>query len=92
MEATGGQGSLTRKSRLDPEKISASHCFGNLFNAYTKAFNKIYQRTGSLFEKPFHRVPVTNDPYLQNLALAEKGYDTGVSTGQPLAVPKTPDR
>ena len=28
----------------------ASHAFANLFGTYTKAFNKAYQRTGSLIE------------------------------------------
>jgi putative transposase len=37
--------------------------FGNLFNAYAKAINKAYQRTGSLFEHPFGRIPVTSDAY-----------------------------
>ncbi|MGD9931652.1 MAG: transposase [Mangrovibacterium sp.] len=32
--------------------------FANLFNAYTKAYNKRYNRTGSLFEHPFRRVRV----------------------------------
>ena len=41
--------------------------FGNLFNAYTKAFNKVYQRTGSLFEKPFKRLEVTSDAYFRRL-------------------------
>jgi REP element-mobilizing transposase RayT len=41
--------------------------FGNLFNAYTKAFNKVYQRTGSLFEKPFKRIEVTSDNYFRRL-------------------------
>ena len=41
--------------------------FGNLFNAYTKAFNKVYQRTGSLFEKPFKRIEVTSDAYFRRL-------------------------
>ena len=41
-----------------------SHEFGNLFNAYAKAINKAYTRTGSLFENPFGRVPVTTEPYL----------------------------
>ena len=36
--------------------------FSNLFNAYTKAINKRFHRTGSLFEHPFKRIPVhTND-------------------------------
>jgi REP element-mobilizing transposase RayT len=34
----------------------ASHAFSNLFNAYAKAINKAYTRTGSLFEHPFGRV------------------------------------
>lgn len=32
--------------------------FSNLFNAYTKAVNKRYHRTGSLFEHPFKRIEV----------------------------------
>jgi len=40
----------------------ANQQFANLFNAYTKAINKRYHRTGSLFEHPFRRIPVkTND-------------------------------
>lgn len=38
--------------------------FSNLFNAYTKAINKRYHRTGSLFEHPFQRIPVkSNDQF-----------------------------
>lgn len=40
-----------------------SQSFGNLFNAYTKAMNWAFNRTGSLFEKPFKRVEVTSDAY-----------------------------
>ncbi len=40
-----------------------SHPFGNLFNAYTKAINKAYNRTGSLFEKPFGRIEVSSDAH-----------------------------
>lgn len=42
---------------------SPSQSFGNPFNAYTKAINKTYARTGSLFENPFHRrlVKTTSD-------------------------------
>ncbi|MBI9069016.1 MAG: transposase [Salinivirgaceae bacterium] len=39
--------------------------FSNLFNAYTKAFNKKYHRTGSLFEHPFHRIEVTHTNQLR---------------------------
>ena len=37
------------------------------FGTYTKAINKAYNRTGSLFEKNFKRKPVTNDAYFRSL-------------------------
>jgi len=37
------------------------------FNAYTKAFNKRYEHSGTLFQGPFHAIEVTNEPYLLNL-------------------------
>ena len=48
-------------------KFNPSRAFSNLFNAYAKAINKGYQRTGSLFEERFGRIPVTTDAYLANL-------------------------
>jgi REP element-mobilizing transposase RayT len=47
--------------------LSPSQPFSNLFNAYTKAINKTYQRTGSLFEHPFGRIPITSEQYLTQL-------------------------
>jgi putative transposase len=44
-----------------------SQYFSNLFNAYTKAINKAYERTGSLFEERFGRIEVTTDAYFVNL-------------------------
>ncbi|MFO8234770.1 MAG: hypothetical protein R6U04_05115 [Bacteroidales bacterium] len=41
--------------------------FSNLFNAYTKAFNKRHNRSGSLFERPFHRIEITHEKYLRHL-------------------------
>jgi putative transposase len=41
--------------------------FATFFGTYTKAFNKAYNRTGSLFEKNFKRKPVTNDLYFTAL-------------------------
>ena len=41
--------------------------FSNLFNAYSKAFNKMYGRTGSLFERPFKRKEIGDDYYLRIL-------------------------
>jgi hypothetical protein len=46
---------------------SPSQIFGNLCNAYAKAINKAYGRTGSLFEHPFGRIPVTSDGYFMNM-------------------------
>jgi putative transposase len=46
-----------------------SRAFSNLFNAYTKAFNKRYKRTGSLFEKNFHRKRIDHPHHLRNVLL-----------------------
>jgi len=43
--------------------------FSNLYNAYSKAFNKRYNRHGSLFERPFKRKLIDNDKYLQTVLL-----------------------
>ena len=48
-------------------KILPSQSFSNLFNAYTKAFNKSYNRHGSLFERPFRRKLINHERYFQNL-------------------------
>ena len=46
---------------------SPSQAFANFFTAYTRAFNKRYSRTGSLFEHPFHRIAVGHDTYFAQL-------------------------
>lgn len=51
---------------MTPEKRLYQQ-YSNLFNAYTKAYNKRYGRTGSLFEHPFRRKPVDDKEYLKNL-------------------------
>ncbi|HBL74545.1 MAG: hypothetical protein A2W90_20880 [Bacteroidetes bacterium GWF2_42_66] len=43
--------------------------FSNLFNAYTKAFNKRYLRHGTLFERPFKRKLIDNEYYLKQVIL-----------------------
>ncbi len=43
--------------------------FSNLFSSYTQAFNKLYQRRGSLFIKNFKRKQITSSQYLQILFL-----------------------
>ena len=46
-----------------------SQPFSNLFNAYTKAFNKMHNRTGSLFQKHPKRIKITKMDYLRNLII-----------------------
>jgi len=48
-------------------KTAIHQPFSNLFNAYTKAFNKKYNRTGSLFQKHPKRILIKNETYLRNL-------------------------
>ena len=38
-----------------------------IFNSYTKAYNKAFNRTGTLFEGPYKAVQVEEDPYLLHL-------------------------
>ena len=49
------------------QKPFGSIAFSNLFNAYAKAINKAYGRTGSLFQHPFGRIPVLTQSYLVQL-------------------------
>lgn len=51
----------------DETPLPPSQAFSNLFNAYAKWFNRTHQRTGALFERPFHRIPVTRDAHLLRL-------------------------
>ena len=44
-----------------------SRAFKNMFIAYTRAFNNATGRTGTLFERPFHRKQVESQAYLLNL-------------------------
>jgi REP element-mobilizing transposase RayT len=39
----------------------------SLFNSYTKAFNKMFDRSGTLFEGPFRAAHVNDDAYLLHL-------------------------
>lgn len=61
---------IVRLKKLEEIKIEKiiepSQSFSNLFNAYTKSYNKRNNRTGALFERPFRRVLINNSPYLNN--------------------------
>lgn len=57
---------LIRTKDLEREK-AVSQALSNLFNAYSKAFNKKYNRTGSLFRTRFKRKGVFDENYLKQL-------------------------
>ena len=60
-------------SKLPPEYQSGKRKlwqpFSNLFNAYAKAINKKYSRTGSLFQKMPKQIKIDNNRYLQEVIL-----------------------
>lgn len=49
------------------KKIDVHLQFGHFFNSYAKAINKRFNRTGSLFEKDFERIEVTETVYFRKL-------------------------
>lgn len=53
-----------RENLTDPDP---SQAFSNLFNAYARAFNNAYARTGALFQRPFGRILVTSNAYFIQL-------------------------
>jgi len=44
---------------------SINQAFSNLFNSYTKAYNKIYKRRGKLFLLPYKRILILDEDYLR---------------------------
>jgi putative transposase len=58
---------VSKTCEVSPPK--PSQAFSNLFNAYTKAVNNAYGRTGSLFQERFQRIAVTTDRYFLQLIL-----------------------
>jgi len=52
---------------LDVIEKGISQQFSNLFNSYAKAFYKMYERRGSLWNRPFKAKEVTSDSYLTNI-------------------------
>lgn len=54
---------------IDLRTRHPSQAFSNLFNAYARYYNRKYGRTGTLFERPFSRVPVRSDEQFHRLVL-----------------------
>jgi len=56
------------RSLKDLSRLGDAHqAFANWFNAYAKAYNKTYARHGSLFQRPFRRIPILTEAYLLNV-------------------------
>jgi putative transposase len=53
----------------NPSGLNPSYQFGKMFNAYAKAINKAYGRTGSLFQHPFKRVHIPTQTHLLHLVI-----------------------
>jgi len=46
-----------------------SQYFANFFNAYARGVNNETGRSGALFERPFKRIPITNEKNLMQLVV-----------------------
>ena len=55
------------KETPDTKHQKLHQAFANFFNAYAKAFNRAYERTGSLFQRPYKRSKITSDSHLLQL-------------------------
>ena len=66
-EGLGNTSGSIKSEIYASKKYKPSNQFSHLFNAYTKAVNKRYQRTGSLFEHPFRRIRISSDQHLKYL-------------------------
>lgn len=51
------------------ENFQPGRAFAGLFGTYAKGFNTAYERTGSVFEKPFRRKMILENQYLYNLVI-----------------------
>ncbi|AGC77173.1 hypothetical protein LX97_01913 [Nonlabens dokdonensis] len=60
---------LVIKTKQEIEELKKSRAFANLFIGYAKAYNKVYNRSGSLFKKPFKRKLIESEVYLKNVIL-----------------------
>lgn len=55
--------------RFEERSKFVSKQFSNFFSSYSQAFNKVYNRRGSLFIKNFKRKEIQSDEYLKTLIL-----------------------
>jgi REP element-mobilizing transposase RayT len=67
-DLTGREGGEDLSGRGEGRR-APSQCFSNFYNAYAKGFNRTYNRTGSLFQRPFGRIRVSSDAYFVQLVV-----------------------
>lgn len=71
LEAVFRRSTLLNKSfkseGLHSADFVVSKQFAKFFSSYTQGINKVYSRTGSLFESPFKRIEINDDDYLTKL-------------------------
>jgi putative transposase len=58
---------LNGKKTEKPAFWHISNAFSSLFQSYSQAINKRFERTGPLFEEPFHRIEVSTEDYFTRL-------------------------
>ena len=58
-----------KKTGLHSEACFFSKAISKLMSSYTQSFNKVYQRSGSIFESPFKRILIDSEEYLRNLII-----------------------
>lgn len=56
-----------KEKGLHSEECFFSKAISKLISSYTQSFNKVYQRSGPIFESPFKRILIDSEEYLRNL-------------------------
>ena len=56
-----------KEKGLHSEECFYSKAISRFISSYTQSFNKVYQRSGPVFESPFKRILVDSEEYLRNL-------------------------
>ena len=63
------ENSIKFSKGLHSEESVYSKAIGKLISSYTQSFNKVLQRSGSLFESPFKRIRIDSEEYLRNVII-----------------------
>jgi REP element-mobilizing transposase RayT len=58
-----------KENGLHSEQCFYSKAISRFISSYTQSLNKVYQRSGPVFESPFKRILVDSEEYLRNLII-----------------------